>query len=217
MREVAHVGVLAVQERGLPQQRVRLVVDVAIRGQEAPHHELRLAQAVDREQHVVEHREPWKQMGDLERPCHSERGTPMAGPGGDVLPEQQHLPRRGREDPGDQVEQRRLAGAVGTDDRLAFAGHDRKRDAAHGAQPAKALRQVSELEYRPAAIAAPVAAHAASSRLACPARAAARSAAAQMRNHGCFGTTTNRGPGSAAHRFALRCARDTRPAVIERP
>src|SRR5437660_1313160 len=44
--------------------------------------------------------------------------------------------------------------------------------------------------------------------LACPGRDAARSVAAQTRDPGFFSKRTNRGPGSAMHRYALHCVRD---------
>ena len=146
VREVADLGVLAVQERRLFQQVMRLVVDVAIRGEESPHHELRRAHALDRQQHVVEDRQPREQAGDLEGACHPERGAPVARPAGDVLAEQEHLSGRGGKDSGDQIEQRGLAGAVRSDDGLAVARHDLERDVAHGVQAAEALRQTLELQ-----------------------------------------------------------------------
>jgi hypothetical protein len=45
-------------------------------------------------------------------------------------------------DPGEQVEQRRLAGAVGADDRVHRAGLDRELDVLHRVHAAEALRQV---------------------------------------------------------------------------
>ena len=132
MREVANLGVLAINEGGAFQQIARLGIDVAIRGQKAPHHEFRRAQALDRQQHVVENGQPRKQAGDLEGPRHPQRCAPMAGPTRHISAEQQHLARRRREYPGYQIEQRRLAGAVRADDGLAVTRHDLERDAAHG-------------------------------------------------------------------------------------
>src|SRR5262249_54068482 len=83
---------------------------------------------------------------------HSERRAPMARPLGHVLTEQHDLSGGGRKNSGDQIEQRRLAGAVRSDDRLAVAGHDLERDVAHGAQAAEALRERPELENRLAAV-----------------------------------------------------------------
>ena len=60
---------------------------------------------------------------------------------------------------GDQVEQRGLAGAVRPDDRLAVAGHDLERDAAHGMKAAEALRQPFQLKDRRLAVGWRVGAH----------------------------------------------------------
>ena len=142
VRQVADFGVLAVEEVRLFEQMMGLVVDVLVRRQEAPHHEFRRPQALDRQQHVVEHGEFRKQAGDLERARHAERGAPVARPVGDILAEQQDLPGRHRIDAGDQIEQRGLAGAVRADDGLAVARHDAQRDVARGLQAAEALAQV---------------------------------------------------------------------------
>src|SRR5262245_39722133 len=84
----------------------------------------------------------------------------MAGPTRHILAEQQNLARRRREYPGYQIEQRRLAGAVRTDDGLAVARHDLERDVAHGAQSAKALGEPIELEDALSAICRRVRSHA---------------------------------------------------------
>jgi hypothetical protein len=160
MREVANLGVLAIHEGGAFQQIVRLGIDVAIRGQEAPHHEFRPAQALDRQQHVVENSQPRKQARDLKSPRHPQRRAPMAGPTRHILAEQQHLARRRREYPGYQIEQRRLAGAVRADNRLAVARHDLERDVAHGAQAAEALGQPVELKDASSAVCRRVRSHA---------------------------------------------------------
>src|SRR5262249_33789206 len=77
---------------------------------------------------------------------HSQRRAAMARPLRHVPTEQHDLSGSSREDSSNQIEQSRLAGAVGPDDRLALAGHDRKRDAAHRAQSAKAFGQAPQLE-----------------------------------------------------------------------
>ena len=159
VRKIANLGVRAVDEAGLLEQLMRLVVDVAIRRQEPPHHEFRRPQAFDRQQHVVEHRQPRKQAGDLERARHAERGAAVALPGRDVVAEQQHLPDARRKYSGDQVEQRGLAGAVRPDDGLAVAGHDLERDAAHGVKAAEALGQPLQFEDGRLAVGCRVGAH----------------------------------------------------------
>ena len=147
MRQVADLHVLPVEEIRLFQQVMRLLVHVAVRRQEAPHHEFGPAQPLDRQHHVVEHRQARKQAGDLERARHSERGAPLARPARHVLAEQHDLPGAGRQDAGDDVEERRLARPVRTDDRLAIARADLQADAAHGVETAEALAQALELEH----------------------------------------------------------------------
>ena len=148
VREIADLDILAVEEVGLFEQMMGLVVDFLVRRQEAPHHEFRRPQALDRQQHIVEHGQFGKQAGDLEGARHAERGAPVARPVGDVLAEQQHLSGGHRIDAGDQIEQRGLAGAVRADDGLAVARHDAQRDVARGLQAAEALAQALELENR---------------------------------------------------------------------
>ena len=159
VRKVANLGVRAIHERRLFEQPMRLVVDLAVRRQEPPHHEFRRPQALDRQQHVVEHGQAREQAGDLERARHAERGAAVALPAGDVLAEQQHLPGARRKNAGDQVEQRGLAGAVRPDDRLAVAGHDLERDAAHGMKAAKALGQPLQFKDGRLAVGCRVGAH----------------------------------------------------------
>ncbi len=146
MRQVAHLGVLAVEEARLLEQLMGLVVHVPIRGHEPPHDELRRAQTLDTEDHVVEHGQLRKQAGDLEGARHAERGAAVARPIGDVLAEQQHFAGGHGKDAGDEVEQRGLARAVGADDRFAVTRHHAQADVARGLQAAEALRQGSELE-----------------------------------------------------------------------
>jgi hypothetical protein len=84
----------------------------------------------------------------------------MTGPFGHILAEQQHLPGRYRIDTRDEVEQRRLAGAIRADDGLAVAGPDRERDIARGLQAASAFAQSHEIEHRDIAVDLGLSAHA---------------------------------------------------------
>ena len=159
VRKIANFGVRAIHEAGLLEQPMRLVVDVAVRRQEPPHHELRRPQPLDREQNIVEHRQAREQAGDLERPRHAERGAAVALPGGDVAAEQQHLARARRKYAGDQVEQRGLAGAVRADDGLAVARHDLERHVTHRMKPAEAFRQSLAVRARASGLRSCFAAH----------------------------------------------------------
>src|SRR2546422_9851635 len=61
-------------------------------------------------------------------PRHAEMRAPMTRHAGDVAIEQTDRPAVGRKLPGNEVEQGRLAGAVGTDDQPAFPGLDAQVD-----------------------------------------------------------------------------------------
>src|SRR5712692_1098240 len=63
-----------------------------------------------------------------------------------VLSEQRDRPRVRREFSGDQIEQRGLAGAVGTDDETPLAGLDRKVDALGDAKAPERFRQSGDGE-----------------------------------------------------------------------
>ena len=65
---------------------------------------------------------------------------------GDVLAEEAHAARGRREVAGDDVEQRRLAGAIGPDHRPPLARRHRERDVLDGAQRAECPRDALELE-----------------------------------------------------------------------
>ena len=56
-----------------------------------------------------------KQPGVLERPAETESGAPCRTHAGDVDPVHEHAALSRLAQPGDDIEQRRLAGAVGTD------------------------------------------------------------------------------------------------------
>jgi hypothetical protein len=112
----------------------------------APEAEAPVADAADREIEVVAHREVAKQQRRLV-------GAPEALPDalvrrqvGDVFAEEMDPPGSGREVAGDGVEERRLAGAVGAEDRRLLAGGDRERDVVDGAQRTEDARHAGEHE-----------------------------------------------------------------------
>ena len=65
-----------------------------------------------------------------------------------VRPSNVIVPRRGRIDAGDQIEDRRFPGAVRTDHRDDRPGVDREVEIVDGDEPAEALRHVREFEQR---------------------------------------------------------------------
>src|SRR5258708_39592173 len=67
---------------------------------------------------------------------------------GDVLSEQRDRSRVGCEFSGDQIEQRGLAGPIGTDDETPLAGLDRKVDALGDAKAAERFRQSGDGQRR---------------------------------------------------------------------
>src|SRR5664279_2688547 len=57
VRKITNLGIFSVEKTGLFEQMKGLVVDVFVGRQEAPHHEFRFAQALDRQKNIVEHGE----------------------------------------------------------------------------------------------------------------------------------------------------------------
>src|SRR6266852_6093922 len=75
MREISHLDILAILKGDPLQKMMGLLVDVAVGAQKPPGNEFRLADAYDRQQHVVQNRQLRKQAGDLKSPCHSYSGA----------------------------------------------------------------------------------------------------------------------------------------------
>ena len=73
---------------------------------------------------IFEHRELWKNFGDLEGSGHAERHALMRGELGNVSAIERYGTGRWRKKPADQVEEGGLAGAIRPDDRAQFSlGH----------------------------------------------------------------------------------------------
>ena len=92
----------------------------------------------DRQQHRFEHREAGKQRVELEGAHEPALRAPVRREGGDALFPQEDVARARREDPGEQVDERRLAGAVGPDQRVARPARQPHAHAAHGGERAQA-------------------------------------------------------------------------------
>ena len=92
---------------------------------------------------VLEHAEIAERAGDLEGAGDAELGDAVGRHAGDALVLEPDLAGGRRQVAGDQVEHRRLAGAVGADDAGDRAGRDRERDVADRRQPAEVLRQAA--------------------------------------------------------------------------
>src|SRR5580765_4085014 len=100
----------------------------------------------DGEVDVVQHREPAEQPIDLEGTRDAELDACGLGDARDVTTLEQHLARRGRDQAGQEIDERGLAGAVGTDQRVARAGLQSKVDVARGNERAKGATETTGLE-----------------------------------------------------------------------
>jgi len=93
---------------------------------------LALAPAVDgRNQEIFEHREILERTRYLKRAPDAGDATGAGRRARDVLAVEMHGAGIGPQHAGDEIEQRRLAGAVWSDDAKRFAARDFKRDAVH--------------------------------------------------------------------------------------
>ena len=121
---------LALEQRQLSRKRVRLVEEL-----DAPerldarllHVAVRLAATVDgADEHVLERRQPREGARDLKRPGDTDAAVLVAGEPRDVAALEEDAPAIGAEAAGDDVQQCRLAGPVGSHDAERFALGDRR-------------------------------------------------------------------------------------------
>ena len=96
--------------------------------------------------HVLQRAEAAKDAGDLERAAQAAAAEPMRGQPADLLAAEVDPPGVVPQIAADQVEERGLAGAVGTDDRPQVAGLDRQVHAVHGLDAAEVLAQAENGE-----------------------------------------------------------------------
>ena len=97
---------------------------------------------------VFEAREIRDDVGDLKRAAHAEHGAAVLGQACDVLTEEGDAACGRRQRSGDAVEQRRLARAVRADEHAALAGGHAQRHPVDGAQAAKLLHDLGDLDGR---------------------------------------------------------------------
>ena len=95
----------------------------------------------DRRARRLEHREAREQRVDLERARHAALHALVLRKRGDPLVAQEHVARGRRERAGQQVDERRLAGAVRPDQRVPRAVRKGERDVAVRAECAELLRE----------------------------------------------------------------------------
>ena len=101
---------------------------------------------LDRDADVVGDRELGKDLGDLEGAGHAAPHPLVGSERSNVAALEPDRARGRREQAADQIEERRLAGAVRTDDRAQFARLDGQRHVVDGDQAAKALRCALDLK-----------------------------------------------------------------------
>src|SRR5439155_14926969 len=94
------------------------------------------------------HRESGEDVDELEGARHAEPGQPHGPHAADVLALEAHGAARGRQQAREDVDERRLAGAVGADDRHELAAPDPQRDAVEGADAAVEHPYVDRLQQR---------------------------------------------------------------------
>src|SRR6185295_15082784 len=93
------------------------------------------------EGHVLEQGQPAERPGDLEGPADAEVDDPVRGLPGELVPFEPDRARVGDERTREQVEDRALAGSVGSDQPEDLTRLDRERDLIHGDEAAEALGQ----------------------------------------------------------------------------
>ncbi len=91
----------------------------------------------------MEERVAREEGDDLKSPGEAEMGARAARQAGELAPEQHDRAPIGRKFAGDEVEERRLAGAVGADDEPPFAGRDVERHLGGDAQAAERLLETA--------------------------------------------------------------------------
>src|SRR5699024_3069875 len=95
---------------------------------------------------VIEHRHIIERLDDLMRARQSAPNHVIGCPAGDVAAVEYHLAGVGLDNAIDEIEQRRLAGAVGPDQSENLAGVDGEIDIIDSMNPAKLLAQARNFE-----------------------------------------------------------------------
>ena len=103
---------------------------------------------LDGDADVFEHRELRENAGDLKRPRDAAAAPRRRGERGDVIAAEDHAAGGRRQQPRDQVEQRRLARAVRADHRAQLHRLHGEVDAGHGLQRAERAAELARLEQR---------------------------------------------------------------------
>ena len=147
MGELLHGRACATTEGDFVERRARPRFLSGVARERPVHRELHRGEPLDGEQAVLEHGQARKEVRDLEGPREAEGGPPVGGGARDVLAEERDRARGDRQLARDQVEERRLAGAVRADEPGDGARVDREIDAVDGAQIAERFDESGHLEH----------------------------------------------------------------------
>jgi hypothetical protein len=139
--QARHRPVAAVDQPHLREHVVRLGEQRAVRRRRAQALEPAAALGLQREPHVLAHRQRAEQVVLLERAPDAELAARLGRLVGDVDVAQEDASRRRRELPGDLVDEARLAGAVRADQRMELARRDRQIDVPGDDEAAERLLQ----------------------------------------------------------------------------
>ena len=146
IRERARRLVHRILEPEAPEQLLDLRDEARFPAGNAPEVAARAVALGDREAQQFRGREVGEQLIDLERPRKTATHASARRQRGDVFAFQEDRACARLDDPREQIDQRRLAGAVGTDQRLARAGLNRERDVVRCDQAAKSAHEAARLQ-----------------------------------------------------------------------
>ncbi len=137
-RDVLASQVRQRRERALAQ---RALVAIGSRQAQEGARDTRAAEALRADHHVLEHGQAWKQTHALQRARNAKPGEPVRTDLRQLPTVPLERPRLRLHEAADDVEQRRLAGAVGADDTQDFATGKLEGDRVKRSDAAKAHRQ----------------------------------------------------------------------------
>src|SRR5207244_412084 len=99
--------------------------------------------------HRLQHRQAGKELADLERAREPELHAAVLAQRRDPLVADEDVAPARRKSAGEKVDESRLAGAVGTDQRVARALRKREGDIAHRSKSAEAAREILRAKRGP--------------------------------------------------------------------
>ena len=144
----AGLGLLDPGKAEITHQRRRVGGNAGQGGGARPDAEAAGMTGLDGKADILLDRQPAEQIGDLERAADASGGDRLRTEAPDLAPVERHRAAIRRKHAGDEIEGSGLAGAVGADQGMQRAVHDREADAAHGANAAEALHDAIRREHR---------------------------------------------------------------------